>query len=373
MAIHSIEAIIEDIRQGKMVVMMDDEDRENEGDVIMAAEKVTPQDVNFMARFARGLICLPITKVHSECLRLPLMVTHNDAKFGTNFTVSVEAAKGVSTGISAQDRAHTILTAANPNAKSEDIVQPGHIFPIVAQLGGVLVRAGHTEAGVDLATLAGLSPSAVLCEILNEDGTMARRPALEVFAQKHQLKIGTIADLIRYRLAKSPTLKEVARRPLSTDHGVFELVIFEDSVLKQSHVALVYGKPDGSRPIFVRVHLADPLLDIPGAQLGISDRWPLTKALDTIVKAKEGVVVLLGQSPDKIYPQQEVPKKETNAPCRLIGVGSQILALLGLKQIRLLGTKKHYCALSGFDLEVVETIHFDNKEKLRGKTAPAIA
>lgn len=202
MTIHQIEDIIEDIRQGKMVVMMDDEDRENEGDIILAAEKVTAEHINFMIRFARGLVCLPLTKIHCEALRLPMMVSNNHSKFGTNFTVSIEAAFGVTTGISAQDRAHTILTAVAPHAKPEDLVHPGHIFPIMAQPGGVLVRAGHTEASVDLTRLAGLRPAAVLCEILNEDGTMARRPELEIFAKKYDLKIGTIAALIQYRLTK---------------------------------------------------------------------------------------------------------------------------------------------------------------------------
>lgn len=213
MTIHSIEEIIEDIRQGKMVVMMDDEDRENEGDIIMAAQKVSAQHINFMIRFARGLVCLSLSKKRCEQLHLPLMVAKNHSKFATNFmpnfTVSIEAASGVSTGVSAHDRAHTILTAVKDNAKPEDIVQPGHIFPIMAQDKGVLVRAGHTEASVDLARLAGCSPSGVLCEILNEDGSMARRPELEIFAKEHGLKLGTIADLIRYRLARESMLREI--------------------------------------------------------------------------------------------------------------------------------------------------------------------
>lgn len=365
MSIHSIEEIIEDIRLGKMVVMMDDEDRENEGDVIIAAEKVTPEAINFMARFARGLICLPITKAHSEKLRLPMMVADNYSKFGTNFTVSIEAAEGVTTGISAQDRAHTILTAANEKAKPQDIVQPGHIFPIVAQPGGVLVRAGHTEASVDLATMAGLSPSAVLCEILNEDGTMARGPELAQFAKTHSLKLGTIADLIRYRLMKSPTMRELSRRSLVTDYGTFELVVFEDSILKQSHVALVYGKPDPQDATLVRVHISDPILDIPGASLHIKDRWPLEASLKYIVAQGKGVVVLLDQAPqhgeallEKLSQQQNAPARESNIHWRSIGIGSQILSLLNLRKIRLLGTKKHYCALSGFNLEVVEYLPF---------------
>ncbi len=366
MNIHSIEEIIEDIHLGKMVVMIDDEERENEGDVIVAAEKVTPEIINFMARYARGLICLPITKAHSERLRLPMMVADNYSKFGTNFTVSIEAATGVTTGISAQDRAQTILTAANANALPQDVVQPGHIFPIVAQTGGVLVRAGHTEASVDLASLAGLTPAAVLCEILNEDGTMARGPQLEQFAKTHNLKLGTIADLIRYRLAKSPTLKELNRRPFATDFGMFDLVVYEDTILNRSHVALIYGKPSAERPTWVRVHISDPLLDIPGASQSIKDRWPLQETLKYIVKQGEGVVVLLAQQPlegeallEKLFHQSSPSPEEAPTHWRSIGIGSQILSLLNLRQIRLLGTKKHYCALSGFNLEVVEYCSFN--------------
>jgi len=332
MAIHNIEEIIEDIRQGKMVVMMDDEDRENEGDVIMAAEKITHEHVNFMARFARGLICLPLSEARCQALGLPLMVADNHSKFGTNFTVSIEAAHGVTTGISAQDRAQTILTAVKTENRQE-IVQPGHIFPIMAQQGGVLMRAGHTEAGVDLAKLAGLKPAAVLCEILNEDGTMARRLELEQFASLHGLKLGTIADLIRYRLTQETTIKEISRQPFVTDFGFFDQVVFEDVILGQHHVAYVYGHPQKSKPASVKIS---------------HDRWGIEEALHCIAKEGVGAVVVLGQMP---YP---VKTESAQKEWRLIGVGSQILSVLGFGRIRLLGTKKHYCALSGFGLEVVE-------------------
>lgn len=358
MAIHSIEEIIEEIRQGNMVVMMDDEARENEGDVIMAAQKVTPEHINFMARYARGLVCLPLPKAHCEHLRLPLMVADNYSKFGTNFTVSIEAAHGVTTGISAQDRAHTILAAVNAAAKPEDIVQPGHIFPIMAQEGGVLVRAGHTEASVDLARLAGLTPAAVLCEILNEDGTMARRPELELFAKKHHLKLGTIASLIQYRLAREPTLKETKRVPFPTAFGEFTLVVFQDVILQQIHFALMYGKPQKNQAALVRVHLHDPLSDIPGAKWGSKESWSLEAALSQVADEGVGAVVLLQQSLSVEERLESVQSQGTSQGenWRLIGAGSQILSLLGFGKIRLLGAKKHYCALSGFGLEVTEFI-----------------
>jgi 3,4-dihydroxy 2-butanone 4-phosphate synthase/GTP cyclohydrolase II len=372
MTIHKIEDIIEDIQQGKMVVMMDDEDRENEGDLIMAAEKVTPAHINFMMHHARGLVCLPLAKAHCERLQLPLMVRDSYSNFMANFTISIEAAKGVTTGVSAQDRAHTILTATKPEACAQDISQPGHVFPIMAQPGGVLVRAGHTEASVDLARLAGCHESAVICEVLNEDGTMARRPQLEQFAKTHGLKLGTIADLIRYRLKTEPTLKEISRTPLPTSFGRFDLVVFQDVISLQSYRAIVCGKPQKQNPAWVRVHLQDPLLDIPFTQWGSKERWTLDKSLQWIAKAGEGAVVLLEQpsQPTDVLLERILAltsTTETKLPetvkeeWRLIGVGSQILSLLGFGKIRLLGPKKHYCALSGFDLEVVEYLPFNSQ------------
>ena len=343
--------IIEDIRQGKMVVLMDDEDRENEGDVVMAAEKVTAAHINFMARYARGLICLPLSPEHCERLRLPLMVRDNNARFKTNFTVSIEAAEGVTTGISAQDRAQTILTAVSPEAKPEDLVQPGHIFPIMAQPGGVLVRAGHTEATVDLARLAGLQPAAVLCEILNDDGTMARRDQLAIFAKTHGLKQGTIADLIRYRLEKEPTVRILSRAPHETPYGVFELLSFYDTTSSQTHFALLKGKPTADKPSWVRVQINNPLWQIPGMKRS-SDKnhWDCDSALRWIAQAGEGITLLLQP--------QDLSLDSSSHNETLIGVGSQILSLLGFGKIRVLGRQKSYLGLSGFGLEVVEYLSY---------------
>src|SRR5512145_1764600 len=240
-SLNSTDEILEDIRQGRMVVIMDDEDRENEGDLVIAAELVRPEDVNFMARYGRGLICLTLTRDRCRQLRLPLMVTETDRDQRTNFTVSIEAAEGVTTGISAYDRAHTIRTAVQPHARPEDLRQPGHVFPLMAQPGGVLTRAGHTEAGCDLARLAGLPPAAVIVEVLNDDGTMARRPDLEAFAERHGLKIGTIADLIRYRLEKERSVERIAERDIETDFGPFRLCCYEDHVNSTVHLAFVRG------------------------------------------------------------------------------------------------------------------------------------
>jgi 3,4-dihydroxy 2-butanone 4-phosphate synthase/GTP cyclohydrolase II len=373
MTIHHIEEIIDDIRQGKMVVMMDDENRENEGDLIMAAAKVTPWHINFMMRYARGIVCMPLAKGHCEQLRLPLMVPDSYSNFMANFTVSIEAATGVTTGVSAQDRAHTIQVAIQPDAKPADISQPGHVFPIMAQPGGVLVRAGHTEASVDLAQLAGFGPASVICEVLNEDGTMARRPQLEKFTQEHGLKLGTIADLIRYRLKREPTLKEIARKPYPTRFGHFEFIVFEDVITQQNHFALLCGKPQKQRTAMVRVHLNDRLLDMPFAQWGSTERWSIEAAMQKIAAHGEGVIVLLEQPPlqDKHLIERlellsgQAPEATSKIEeGRLIGVGSQILSLLGLSKICVLGTKKHYCALSGFDLEVVEYQPFVSKTQL---------
>ena len=262
MQLNTPAEIIEDIRQGKMVILMDDEDRENEGDVLMAAEYVTPEAINFMATHARGLICLTLTSKRCKQLDLPLMVDANKSPFSTNFTLSIEAAEGVTTGISAADRARTVKAAVARDARPSDIVQPGHIFPLMAQDGGVLVRAGHTEAGCDLARLAGLEPAAVIVEILNEDGTMARRPDLEIFAKKHGVKIGTIADLIEYRNLNETTIEQVARCQLPTEVGDFQLVTFKDTIDNQLHFALIKGDIDPEQPTLVRVHLHDTFSDL---------------------------------------------------------------------------------------------------------------
>src|SRR5476649_409402 len=261
-AFNTIDEILEDLRRGKMAVIMDDEDRENEGDLIMAAECVRAEDVNFMARYGRGLICLTLMRDRCRQLRLPLMVSDTDSSHRTNFTLSIEAAEGVTTGISAHDRAHTVTTAVALDARPEDLRQPGHIFPLMAQPGGVLTRAGHTEAGCDLARLAGSSPAAMIVEILNEDGTMARRPDLESFAKTHGLKIGTIADLIRYRLKNERSLERIYEEDVNTEYGGFKLSCYENHVNKTVHIALVKGDLNSEPPPLVRVHIKDTLRDV---------------------------------------------------------------------------------------------------------------
>lgn len=367
MALNTIEEIIEDIRLGKMVILMDDEDRENEGDLMMASSMVRPEDINFMARYGRGLICMTLTRERCEQLRLPLMVSNTNDKHGTNFTLSIEAAKGVTTGISAYDRAHTIRTAAAPNARPEDIVQPGHIFPLMAQPGGVLTRAGHTEAGCDLTRLAGLEPSAVIVEILNEDGTMARRPDLEKFAAEHDLKIGTVADLIHYRLHNEPTVERVAECAMPTECGDFRLVAYRDLMERQLHLALVKGELNSEEPALVRVHLENTLCDLFGNQRGDCG-WPLRDALCRIADEGKGVAIILRQQEDadnlirriKEYQLQdegtELPRQDGTADLRTYGIGAQILLDLGVTKMRVLSAPKKMHALSGFGLEVVEYV-----------------
>ncbi|WP_417760169.1 bifunctional 3,4-dihydroxy-2-butanone-4-phosphate synthase/GTP cyclohydrolase II [Shewanella sp.] len=365
MAIHSIEEIVEDIRQGKMVILMDDEDRENEGDIIIAAEKITPEAINFMARYARGLICLTLTKERCRQLNLPLMVRDNGSPFATNFTLSIEAAEGVTTGISAHDRSRTVEAAVAKNAKPTDIVQPGHIFPLEAQPGGVLVRAGHTEAGCDLARLAGLEPAAVIVEILNEDGTMARRPELEVFAAEHGIKIGTIADLIEYRNNNETTVVLEGKCHLPTRFGEFALHTFRDTVDNQLHYAMVRGEIGDD--VLVRVHLKNTFNDLLFSERDEVRSWPLDKAMAKIGQ-EGGVMLLLGnQEPNediiakvKAFEAEDnhalVPTPKKPKTSQRVGVGSQILASLGVKKMRLLSSPKRYHSLSGFGLEVSEYI-----------------
>jgi 3,4-dihydroxy 2-butanone 4-phosphate synthase/GTP cyclohydrolase II len=359
--------IIEDIRRGRMVVIVDDEDRENEGDLIMAAAKVRPEDINFMARYGRGLICLTLTRARCQLLRLPLMVTDTDREQGTNFTVSIEAAEGVTTGISAHDRARTVRVAVAPEARPEDLRQPGHIFPLMAQPGGVLTRAGHTEAGCDLARLAGFEPAAVIVEILNEDGTMARRPELETFAQLHKLRIGTIADLIRYRLEHEQSVERIADQLVNTEFGEFRLVCYEDHVGRNVHLALVRGDLQGSEPPLVRVHVQDTLGDVIGIrspELG----WPLRGALRRIAAEGHGVVVLLryGETPRQLLGAMralqgaetaaEAVARHRGAVLRTFGTGAQILRDLGVARMRVLSAPKQMHGISGFGLEVVEYV-----------------
>lgn len=368
MKLNSAAEIIEDIRQGKMVILMDDEDRENEGDLIMAAEHITPDAINFMATHGRGLICLPMTRERCEQLGLGLMADRNKASFGTNFTVSIEAAEGVTTGISAADRATTIKAAIGKTAKPDDIVQPGHIFPIIAQDGGVLNRAGHTEAACDLARLAGCEPAGVIVEILNEDGTMARRPDLELVAEKHDLKIGTIADLIEYRNLTETTIERIAECKLPTKYGEFDLVTFKDTIDGQIHFALknVDIKPDV--PTLVRVHLTNTFNDLLRSTREEVGSWSLNVSLKRIAD-EGGLLVLLGKNETaeelinlvEHYAAQDAGKnpklKRGLGASRTVGVGSQILSTMNVGKMRLLSSAKKYHALSGFGLEVVEYVH----------------
>ena len=357
---NSIDEILEDIRQGRMVVLMDDEDRENEGDLIMAASKVRPEDVNFMARYGRGLICLTLTRDRCRQLRLPLMVSETDLDHGTNFTVSIEAAEGVTTGISAYDRAHTIRTAVAPDARSEHLRQPGHIFPLMAQPGGVLTRAGHTEAGCDLVRIAGLEPAAVIVEILNEDGTMARRPQLEAFAREHDLKIGTIADLIRYRLEKERSVERIAERDIETDFGPFRLYCYEDHVNGTVHLALVRGTLERATAPLVRVHLTDTVRDLVGARED-GHSWSLRSAMERIAREGAGVVVLLRPHESPLEIAEAVRSAEPSAAAgqargaqvlRTYGIGAQILRDLEITRMRVLSAPKQMHGLSAFGLEV---------------------
>lgn len=370
MALNKIEDIIADIRAGKMVILMDDEDRENEGDIIVAAEKVTPAIINFMASEARGLICLTLTGERCDYLGLPAMVTGNGAKFSTPFTVSIEAAEGVTTGISAADRATTILAAVNPMGKPEDIVQPGHIFPLRARPGGVLSRAGHTEAGCDLARLAGLIPAAAIVEVMNPDGTMARRPELEVFAEKHGIKIGTIADLIHYRIANEKTVEKLSSEPVHTEFGEFTLHTFRDSIQHEIHLALTLGNIEGDEPTLTRVQTNNFLRDVLGLRQPGSDSWSSTQALQRIAREGKGALVLLsaGQAEDiddsldtffgRARPKRS-PNKDSSGAFLTIGTGSQILRELGIKKMRLLSSEMKYSGISGFDLEITEYLPFN--------------
>ncbi len=294
MQLNTAKELIDDIATGKMVILMDDEDRENEGDLIMASSLVRPEDINFMAKFGRGLICLTLTQKRCEQLNLRLMVDQNQAAFETNFTLSIEAAVGVTTGISAADRARTIQAAVAADAKPNDIVQPGHIFPIMAKKGGTLIRAGHTEAGCDLARLAGLEPSSTIVEILNEDGSMARRADLEIFAQEHDLKIGTIADLIEYRMNTENSIQKEMEVNWPTEFGDFTLHAYKDDIEGQAHIALVKGEIKPDEPTLVRVHIADVATDLLGKEKSDSGSWTIRRALQKVGEEGTGVVLLLG-------------------------------------------------------------------------------
>ena len=364
--LYSIDPLLADFRQGRMVILMDDADRENEGDLLMAATLVRPEDINFMARYGRGLICLSLTRERCQQLRLPLMVHDNSSPFSTNFTVSIEAAQGVTTGISAYDRAHTIRTAVRPDTRPEDLVQPGHIFPLMAQPGGVLTRAGHTEAGCDLGRLAGLEPAAVLVEILNEDGTMARRPDLERFAAHHGLKIGTIADLIRYRIQHEKTVERVAEATLDTEFGPFQVLTYQDVISRHVHFALVKGDIRPEHPVLVRVHVQHWLNDVLGLRLPESG-WPLRDALARVAREDAGVLVFLSRNEDAATLIRRMRGYQFSAPepvsptgpsgeLRTHGIGAQILLDIGVQRMRVLGAPKRLTGLSGFNLEIVDYV-----------------
>lgn len=368
MTLNTTSEIIEDMRNGRMVILMDDEDRENEGDLIIAASCVRSEDINFMARYGRGLICLTLTGEHCRKLNLPLMTSQSNSNFTTNFTVSIEAAEGVTTGISAADRATTIQKAVAADAKPTDLIQPGHVFPLMAQPGGVLSRAGHTEAGCDLARLAGLQASAVIVEILNDDGSMARRPDLEKFAKEHDLKIGTIADLIRYRIENEKTIEHMTECTLPTEYGEFVLHAYQDKLEKKLHLALVKGKLDADTPTLVRVHLENPISDLTGS-LAKDRGWPVDDVLKRLAEEQSGVLVILCQQYESIELINQIESYKTNneksaasknnensRDLRTIGLGAQILSDLGVKKMRVLSAPKRFHALSGFGLEVVEYV-----------------
>ncbi len=364
MPLNSIEELIEDISQGKMVILMDDEDRENEGDLIMAASFTRAEDINFMARYGRGLICLTLTQARCEHFNLPLMVRDNNTKHSTNFTLSIEAARGVTTGISAADRAVTVQAAVAPGARPGDLVQPGHIFPLMAQPGGVLERAGHTEAGCDLARLAGVEPAAAIVEILNEDGSMARRADLEIFAREHDLKMGTIADLIHYRLQHEKTMTRVCASQMPSEFGDFRLLAYRGQSGDDLHLALVMGEVAGEEPVLVRVHMQNSLCDLLGS-LRSDCGWPLRDVLRRIAEAGRGVVIILRGLEDsetiveniRNYALQdegvELPHQVVGADLRTYGIGAQILMDLGVKRMQVLSSPKRMHGLSGFGLEVV--------------------
>ncbi len=362
MSLSSTKEIIAELRAGRMVILVDEEDRENEGDLVLAAEFVTPEAINFMARYGRGLICLTLTEERCDQLNLPMMTARNGTSYGTNFTVSIEAAEGVTTGISAADRARTIEVAVARHAKPSDIVQPGHIFPLRAQKGGVLMRAGHTEAGCDLAELAGLTPAAVICEILKDDGTMARLPDLLEFAQVHGLKIGTIADLIHYRSQTESIVERVGEREMHTPHGSFHAIAFRDTPSGGAHLALVHGDISAAQETLVRVHQPVSVLDLLETR-ATTHSWNMASAMQAIHAAERGVIVLLNceESADQMFAQfaalgaaqPATPPRAARMDLRTYGIGAQILRELGVGKMKLLANPRKMPSMTGFNLEVV--------------------
>ena len=375
MPLSKIEDAVAEIRDGRIIIIVDDEDRENEGDLVCAAEKVTPEIINFMAVHGRGLICMPMTEERCDELQLPMQASENTSGFGTAFTVSIEAREGVTTGISAADRAHTILTAVNTDSKPSDLARPGHIFPLRARNGGVLVRAGQTEASVDMARIAGLTPAGVICEIMNDDGTMARMPELEVFAEKHGLKIISVADLVRYRISKEKFVRRVVETNLPTEHGQFRAIAYENVTNGETHVALVMGDvASATSPVFVRVQTENITFAMFGSNLGEAS-GAIRASLEKIAKEGTGVILYLRQHEhnlDLIHQletyklMQEkgldlaAARRETGyGAFRDYGIGAQILNDLGIRKIRLITNHPpRVTAIEGFDLEIIETVSF---------------
>ena len=373
MPLSTIEEAVQDIKNGRMIIIVDDEDRENEGDLVCAAEKVTPEIISFMAVYGRGLICLPLTEERCDELQLPMQTAENTSGFGTAFTVSIEAKIGVTTGISAADRAKTILTAVDPASKPTDLARPGHVFPLRAKKGGVLVRIGQTEASVDIARIAGLNPSAVICEIMNDDGTMARLPELERFAAKHDLKIISVADLVRYRIHKETLVRKVVETDLPTDYGMFRAAVYENVINGETHIAMTLGDFFGAtEPVLVRVQTENITFAMFGSQLGEASR-AIHSSLKKIAETGKGVILYLRQREhnlDLIHQLQtyalmqeknldfQTARRETGyGNFRDYGIGAQILNDLGVRKIRLLSNHPpRVSALEAFDLEIVETV-----------------
>jgi 3,4-dihydroxy 2-butanone 4-phosphate synthase/GTP cyclohydrolase II len=360
-AISPIDDIVSELKRGRMVVLVDEEDRENEGDLLMAAEFATAEAINFMARYGRGLICLTLTEERCRQLNLSLMVSNNRSPLGTNFTVSIEAAEGVTTGISAADRARTVQAAIRADASPRDLVQPGHIFPLMAQEGGVLVRAGHTEAGCDLARLAGLTPAAVICEVLKDNGEMARLPDLVDFAAQHQLKIGTITELIQYRSRTESLVSRVTERDIETVHGPLRLVAYSDLIGRETHLALVKGEIEPSKEVRVRVHEPVSIIDLLDAG-STNHSWNFYDALAAIARADCGVLLLLHREESAAeLLERAKPVRSESPPQKLAlrnyGIGAQILRDLKVKKMRLLALPRRMPSMAGFDLEVVGYLH----------------
>ena len=361
MSISTTQEIVAELRAGRMVILVDEEDRENEGDLVLAAEYVTPEAINFMAKFGRGLICLTLTEERCDQLALAMMTSRNGTSYGTNFTVSIEAAEGVTTGISAADRAKTIQVAVSKNAQPADIVQPGHIFPLKAQKGGVLMRAGHTEAGCDFAELAGLTPASVICEIMKDDGTMARLPDLIEFAKEHNLKIGTIADLIHYRSQNECFVDRIGERTMETVHGTFQAVLYRDKPSGGAHLALVHGEIDAAQETLVRVHQPVSILDLLETK-ATTHSWNMASAMAAIKQSERGVMVLLNceESADELFSQFQAltnpdirpQQRAARMDLRTYGIGAQILKDLSVGKMKLLANPRKMPSMAGFNLEV---------------------